>query len=71
MINVHKKKKRARWTEWTALSQTGGHSATLIEHIYLTYLFYITKQNKTGSGKDSFIQESILLDTYTHGHNKI
>lgn len=48
-IDIHEK--HAQWTEWTALSRLGDHSATAPKHSSYTHflLNYKTKQNKTGS----------------------
>ena len=55
MTNAHAR--YTRLTEWTALSKTGGHSATRIKsssNIYFTYfLLQVTKYNQTGSIMDS------------------
>ena len=69
LINVHKI--HARQAEWTALSQTGGHLATLpknCSNIYLfLFIFYIKWQNKTKEEADwaAVFQVTLLLEVYT------
>ena len=67
LMNVHERP--AKLTEWTALSQTGGHSATLIENssnIYFIYLYLTLKHNKPGNLKASCCLGDRIAEDHTH-----